>query len=150
MLLTDRDLWLLDCLTWRLKILTLRQAADAAFGGAESGARRRLGQLEGAGLVSEVRLPVKAANLTGGRRRAVRLSETSHDAALAEVYFRQSEERRSRWQGEAVFTATGEGKRPDAWIGRLAVDWLGESYSLAKVEGLASYLIERGCAFEPW
>ena len=76
----------------------------------------------------------------------MRLSETSHDAALAEVYFLQPEERRVRWRGEAVFTAEGEGKRPDAWVGEVAIDWLGESYSLAKVEALVSFMkeFERG------
>src|SRR5262245_40495344 len=91
----------------------------------------------------------KAALITGGKVRAARLSELSHDRALAKVW--QTKGCPEDWRGEAIFPRR-KGCVPDALCGSpaVAVDFIGKSYTLDDVEALAADLGNREISFELW
>src|SRR5262249_39688511 len=73
---------------------------------------------EPASFVRVVQATKKAAVITGGKVRAARLSELSHDRALARVF--QVKGMPDDWRGEAIFPRTRKGCVPDAYHGGTA------------------------------
>lgn len=82
-------------------------------------------------------LSPKARRLVAASLGLPRASEAPHDLCLAEVYCSLPEDCRRRWKGER--SGTKKGMRPDATMGRTALELLGVSYSLFKVENLIQH-----------
>lgn len=104
---------------------------------------------EPASLVPVVQATRMAALLTGGRVRTARLSELSHDRALAEVYRLKGCPPVDQWRGEAVFPKV-KGCVPDSFCEGVAIDFVGKSYGAEDLAVLHESLAGKGIPYELW
>lgn len=104
---------------------------------------------EPASLVPVVQATTKAARLTGGKVRTARLSELSHDRALAEVYRLKGCPGAGEWRGEAVFPRV-KGCVPDAFSDGAGIDFVGKSYGAEDLAALHESLAGKGIPYELW
>lgn len=101
-----------------------------------------------------------AAARTGGVARWPRLSETTHDLHLSQVYLhklRTDPRTARRWCGEAQLMrmpGAAPDKVPDALVrlaGRcMAIEVIGSSYDAAKLRSFHDYCAAHGFAYEMW
>lgn len=117
------------------------------FGAVVTVARARW--TEPATLVPVVMATQKAARLSGGKVRTARLSELSHDRALAQVYRLKGCPPVDQWRGEAVFPKV-KGCVPDSFCEGVAIDFVGKSYGAEDLVALHESLAGKGIPYELW
>jgi hypothetical protein len=110
--------------------------------------------------VSIVSITGSGASQFGGRARPVRPSEGTHDVHVAQVFLHKRlrfPEEAAAWISESQLAYECRGERsviPDALVRlpdqSLAVEVVGESYSLLKLKQFCSYCGRRGWGYELW
>jgi hypothetical protein len=111
-------------------------------------------------VVTAVSITATGAAMYGGRARRVRPSEGTHDVHVAQVFLKklsESSEQAAEWIGECELASESrgaEGVIPDALVRlagqMLAVEVVGESYTLAKLQRFCAYCRHRGWSYELW
>jgi hypothetical protein len=111
-------------------------------------------------MVPVVSITPACAAMYGGRARQVRPSEGTHDIHLAQVFLQQlrdAPEDARAWvsEGQLAHEAGGaEGVIPDAMVRvgdqRRAVEVVGESYSISKLDRFCAHCRRHGWSYELW